>query len=229
MGQPEQLDTLLNTADGVFIVDANQRIICWNKGAERILKYTEAEVLNHDCYRVIGGRVNAEKLWCHANCEVQSCIAKKTPLENFDLLTRTNEGEPVWLNVTIVSPPNGGERFTAHILRDVTREKSAGQAIEQFLSALGAQGAARNKFRGERGLPRLIAARTSPLEAPAALSGREVEVLRLLAEGLSTKALAERLNISPFTARNHIQNVLVKLDLHSKAQAVSYAFKKGII
>jgi DNA-binding NarL/FixJ family response regulator len=56
-----------------------------------------------------------------------------------------------------------------------------------------------------------------------------VEVLRLLAEGLSTKPLAQRLNISHFTARNHIQNILVKLDLHSKAQAVSYAFKKGII
>jgi PAS domain S-box-containing protein len=229
MRQPEYLETLCNTADGVFVVDANQRIICWNKGAERILKYSETEVLNHDCYRVIAGRIHPERLWCHSNCRVQSCVVKNTPLENFDLLTRTNEGEPIWLNVTVISPPDGSEKYTVHILRDVTREKHAGQAIEQFLSALGLHGFARDKYQDGKGVPKLIAARTSPAEAPLSLSNREVEVLKLLAEGLSTKALAQRLNISHFTARNHIQNILVKLDLHSKAQAVSYAFKKGII
>jgi PAS domain S-box-containing protein len=229
MPQPEHLDTLCNTADGVFIVDANQRIIRWNNGAERILKYSEAEVLNHDCYRVIAGRTHSEKLWCHSNCKVQSCITKGTLLENFDLLTRTNDGEPIWLNVSIMSPRDGNEHFTVHLLRDVTREKNAGQAIEQFLAKLGMHGLAREKHRDDKGVPRPIAARTSPIEAPLALSGREVEVLRLLAEGLPTKALAQRLNISHFTARNHIQNILVKLDLHNKAQAVSYAFKKGII
>jgi len=70
---------------------------------------------------------------------------------------------------------------------------------------------------------------TLPDKAPAALSARETEILTWLAEGLSTKALAQKLNISPFTARNHIQNILMKLNLHSKAQAVSYAFKKGIL
>ena len=54
-------------------------------------------------------------------------------------------------------------------------------------------------------------------------------MLTLLAEGLPTKALARKLGISPFTARNHIQNILVKLGLHSKAQAVSFAFKQGIL
>jgi DNA-binding CsgD family transcriptional regulator len=37
------------------------------------------------------------------------------------------------------------------------------------------------------------------------------------------------LQISRYTARNHIQNILAKLELHSKAQAVSYAFKKGLL
>lgn len=69
----------------------------------------------------------------------------------------------------------------------------------------------------------------APDRPSVALSRREIEVLTLLAEGLSTKGLAQKLNISHFTARNHIQNILVKLDLHSKAQAVSYAFKKGIL
>ncbi len=227
MRQPEDLDTFCNTADGVFIVDASQRIVRWNKGAERILKYTEAEVLNQNCYHVIAGRAHPDKLWCHSNCKVQSCIAKCTPMENFDLLAHTNEGAPIWLNFTIVSPADGSEQYTVHIMRDVTQERNASRAIEQFLAHLGVHGTAREILHDDKGIP--VEANAGPMEAPLALSSRENEVLKLLAEGLSTKALAQRLNISHFTARNHIQNILVKLDLHSKAQAVSYAFKKGII
>ncbi len=229
MRPPEILDTLCNTADAVFVVDANQRIIRWNRGAERLLKYIEAEVLNHNCFRVMAGRSHPDRLWCHSNCKVQSCIAKGSQMENFDLLTHTNDGESVWLNVTIVSPPDGGERYTVHIMRDVTQEKAAGQAIEGFLAALGIHRIAANRHRDDRCAVKPIAAKSSPADSTFSLSTREVEVLRLLAEGLSTKALAQRLNISHFTARNHIQNILVKLDLHSKAQAVSYAFKRGII
>ncbi len=228
MRQAEQLDTILNTADGVFVVDANQRIISWNKGAERILRYTESEVLNHNCYRVIAGRVPSDKLWCHANCKVQACVAKSSQMENFDLITKTNEGVPIWINVTVVSPRDGSEKFTAHILRDVTHERNAERAIDQFLLALGVRTSSRSRLF-DKGQPPLLPARTSPPEETPSLSSREIEVLKLLAEGLSTKALAQRLSISHFTARNHIQNILVKLDLHSKAQAVSYAFKKGLI
>ena len=229
MREPEYLDTLCNTADGVFIVDANQRIVRWNKGAERILKHTEAEVLNQNCYHVIAGRAHPDKLWCHSNCKVQSCVEKGTTMENFDLLTHTNEGDPIWLNLTIISPVDGNQRYTAHIMRDVTREKNTSRAVERFLVDLGMSGTAREIHHEDRGTIRSVAADSSHREGPLNLSSRENEVLKLLAEGLSTKALAQRLTISHFTARNHIQNILVKLDLHSKAQAVSYAFKKGII
>ncbi len=229
MQPPEFLDTMCNTADGVFIVDADQKIVRWNKGAERILKYSEAEVLNQNCYRVLAGRVHSDRLWCHANCTVQSCVAKGTPMENFDLLTLTNEGQPVWLNISVIYPADGNERFTAHILRDVTREMNAGEAIDDFLVKLGVHSSAVDAPQRDRASSTRTAAKTSPQESPQVLSRREIEVLRLLAEGLPTNALAQRLNISHFTARNHIQNILVKLDLHSKAQAVSYAFKKGIL
>jgi PAS domain S-box-containing protein len=229
MRQSDFLDTICNTADGVFIVDANQRIVRWNKGAERILKYTESEVLNHDCYRVIAGRDHQDRLWCHSRCKVQACFGKGCSMENFDLLTRTNEGQPVWLNISVFAPISGNDRYTAHIMRDVTGEKNAGRAVEQFLAALGIHGSAGEARTSDTGVAKPIAARARALETSPTLSNREIEVLRLLAEGLSTKALGQRLNISHFTARNHIQNILVKLDLHSKAQAVSYAFKKGII
>jgi PAS domain S-box-containing protein len=223
--------TFCNTGDGVFILDANQHIIQWNKGAEKILKYSATEVLNQNCCRVISGRVPPDKILCCQNCKIHSNALKGVPQKNFDMLIRTNDGEPLWLNVSTFASVVGEERFVAHILRDITQAKKNGQALERFLTDLGYPHAASEAIPAERSMGRNLSATGIPaIERPAVtLSNREIEVLTLLAEGLSTKDLAQRLNISHFTARNHIQNILVKLDLHSKAQAVSYAFRAGIL
>jgi DNA-binding NarL/FixJ family response regulator len=51
----------------------------------------------------------------------------------------------------------------------------------------------------------------------------------MLAAGRTTPEIADRLHISTLTARNHIQNILDKLELHSKAEAVAFAFQKGLL
>jgi two-component system nitrate/nitrite response regulator NarL len=56
-----------------------------------------------------------------------------------------------------------------------------------------------------------------------------VEVLGMLAAGRTTPEIAERLHISQLTARSHIQNILEKLEVHSKAEAVAFAFQKNLI
>lgn len=61
------------------------------------------------------------------------------------------------------------------------------------------------------------------------LTAREIEVLRLVAGGTSTKEIAARLGISVHTARNHVQNILRKFDAHSKLEAVSTALREGVI
>ena len=53
------------------------------------------------------------------------------------------------------------------------------------------------------------------------LTQREMEVARLLAQGLSNSVLAQRLDISPHTARHHTQRVLGKLGVHSRAEAAA--------
>jgi len=63
----------------------------------------------------------------------------------------------------------------------------------------------------------------------ASLTAREQEILRLLAEGLPTKEIAERLFISPKTVENHRANIMNKLDLHSTLELVRYAAKLGLI
>ncbi|MFH0845065.1 MAG: response regulator transcription factor [Pseudomonadota bacterium] len=62
-----------------------------------------------------------------------------------------------------------------------------------------------------------------------ALTPREQEVMRLLAEGFSAKEVAERLFISPKTVENHRANIMSKLDLHSTHELIRYAAKLGLI
>ena len=62
-----------------------------------------------------------------------------------------------------------------------------------------------------------------------ALSEREREVFQLIAEGHSNKEMAELLNISPATVETHRGHILQKLDLHSTAEVVLYAVRRGVI
>jgi DNA-binding NarL/FixJ family response regulator len=78
-------------------------------------------------------------------------------------------------------------------------------------------------------LNRPAPARPEPQD-PDALTDREREVLELLVEGItSNRQLARRLNVSENTVKFHVRNILDKLHLHNRAQAVSHALRKGIV
>jgi len=62
----------------------------------------------------------------------------------------------------------------------------------------------------------------------SSLTTRELEVLRSLADGLSTREIADRLGISPMTVQSHVKNLLAKLGVHSKVEAVRVAWREGI-
>ena len=66
-------------------------------------------------------------------------------------------------------------------------------------------------------------------EGPAGLTPREVEVLRLLARGLSNKEIAERLSISPKTVGNHADHIYAKIDAQSRAAAAFFAMQQGLL
>lgn len=73
----------------------------------------------------------------------------------------------------------------------------------------------------------LVTHRVSLEEMNDGLSGRELEILGMLAAGLATKQVAYRLQISEKTTRNHISRIYEKLGVHDRAQAVLYATRKG--
>lgn len=65
-------------------------------------------------------------------------------------------------------------------------------------------------------------------ERLSALSAREREVLALVAEGLTNRQIAERLFISPVTARNHVSRILTKLDLENRTQAATWLSRRAV-
>jgi DNA-binding NarL/FixJ family response regulator len=68
------------------------------------------------------------------------------------------------------------------------------------------------RFNGKRNIKRLIR-----------ITEREKEIIALIADGMSNKPIATRLNIAPFTVKSHVHNILEKLALHSRLQIASHA------
>lgn len=92
--------------------------------------------------------------------------------------------------------------------------------------------------RGEAAVTRTMAARLlkglasereNTLRAEDLLTEREIEVLRLVARGVSNPDIAEKLFISVNTVKTHLRNILDKLQLENRTQAATYAVQKGLI
>lgn len=91
-------------------------------------------------------------------------------------------------------------------------------------------------YRGEPSLEPSIARKvlfelSHPTSADATtdpLTERELEVLRLVAQGLSNREIAEQLVVAEFTVRSHVSSILSKLHLASRTQAALYALKSGL-
>ncbi|HEV7680170.1 MAG TPA: response regulator transcription factor [Candidatus Dormibacteraeota bacterium] len=64
---------------------------------------------------------------------------------------------------------------------------------------------------------------------PSSLTGRELEILRLIAAGLTNAEIASRLVISPFTCKSHVSSILGKLDARDRTQLVVIAYESGLV
>ena len=93
--------------------------------------------------------------------------------------------------------------------------------------------AVRKASRGEALLAPSVAARlmqevSGERPAPAGLTERELEVLRLIARGMSNKQIAKELVVSEKTVKTHVSNILAKLHLADRTQAALYAVREGL-
>jgi len=89
--------------------------------------------------------------------------------------------------------------------------------------------AIRTVYSGKRYLPHHIAARLAERMMRTNLTARELEVLQMLARGLTNKEIGNALNISGNTVRNHVNSIIEKLDVSDRTEAATTAIHRGII
>lgn len=117
----------------------------------------------------------------------------------------------------------------AEALRQLGLSETATQEARLALETLERLGAAKEAERASRFLAGASAAEISSQPEGSPLTPREVEVLRLVAEGLSNHEIATRLVLSEHTVHRHLSNVLRKLDVPSRAAAGAYAVRHGLV
>ncbi len=204
-----------NTGDGVFAVDPEGHIVLWNRAATRILGLEAEEALGRRCCDVMRGLDVSGNLLCFPGCQVMVLSARAQPIHHFEMQTRRNDGQEIWLDISTIIVPADGDApgGTVHLFRDITQERP----VSGWLTRAAGE--------PEAGVPR-----TELGKAPAeALTAREREILHLIAAGLTTSAIADKLCISSTTVRNHVQHILAKLGAHSRLEAVTVVYGQRLL
>jgi DNA-binding NarL/FixJ family response regulator len=146
--------------------------------------------------------------------EVTRRLKQQSPRTQVIVLTSYHEDEHIF--------PALQAGALSYLLKDVSTRELAS--------------AVRKAAAGEAVIHPWVAARVvQELRSPARgeiapdLSERELEVLRLIAEGISNAEIAERLIISENTVKSHVSNILGKLHLADRTQAAVYAWREGLV
>jgi two-component system NarL family response regulator len=151
---------------------------------------------------------------------IESCLTMKdaAPTARIIMLTVSDDEADLYEAVK-----NGA---SGYLLKDSSIDEVAqairvvadGQSLISPSMAIKLLDEFKQMSRGER------AVSTSPK-----LTDRELEVLRLVAQGLNNREIAKQLFISENTVKNHVRNILEKLQLHSRMEAVMYAVREKLL
>ena len=218
----ELLDAILTADTPALVTDASGHITSWNHAAERFFERQTGQVLGRRCYDIVGARDVHGNRFCHENCSVMSMSRKGESVHTFELTVAIPPRSEQQLQVSVYQyrgDSGPGSMQLVHVFEPIDRSLRLARALER-LGAVPASGAA-PVLAGQASPPRP----TNGDEPP--LTGREKEILRWVAVGLQNKEIAGKVGISLATVRNHIHNILEKLEVHSKLEAVSLAFRKG--
>ena len=144
---------------------------------------------------------------------------KRRPVSNFDLQIETRQGRK-WCNVSVlmVQEAESTSPYCIHIVRPIDVPKRLELLMRDFIVT-------------ETGLPPKSARRLGSLRriptGEAELTKRQGEILRLLVKGATTASIAAELHISRTTVNNHVQQILHKLNAHTRLEAIRRAERSG--
>lgn len=151
--------------------------------------------------------------------DVVSKIIDASPLTKVVLLTSSESEED------LLKAIKGGARGY------IVKTSAMGNLIEAVREVLEG-GAVVSPFMGGKlfdTVAHLLRHRDTNATRKPSLTGREIEVLRHISQGMTSREIGEKLFISENTVKNHVRNILDKLGLRSRNEAVVYAIREGLI
>lgn len=187
-----------------WVSDHAGTVIYMNERAEQLLGKDPHKAIGRPCYEVIAGRTTDGEQLCKQNCRVTQLAREGAEIEPYTLRINDDEGEEHWLQLLVIPyADDEGRVQKAHCAFRIDRS----HIIESYLDRV----AARTPVNAHREFSL----------AESRLSRREREVLDLLAQDQNLYEIAEKLGVSYYTVRNHVQHVLGKMGVHSTLEAVA--------
>ena len=189
----------------VWVSDPDRNIAYINSRAEDLLGRSPGKCVGKPCYKVVRGKTTRGKSFCSSNCPVTQKLQLNKEIEPFRI--RVGAGRRAKLIQVVLiaaqAPDFAGPRLI-HCIIDDAKE----QRFRRYLT----------KVMTRTPRARLGKRAMSQFQ----LSDREKEILALLAEDESLHEVADRLDLSYSTVRNHVQHILDKLGVHSIMEAVAF-------
>lgn len=212
-------DILASLGDSLAVVDTSYRVV-WVKEPllPNVRSGDSGNLAGQFCYKVLAGRDEI----CQPVCPVQLVLAtgRAQMVERQVVL---NDGRVLWREARAYPIYDGSGRvaLVARISFDISQRKNRQSRQSQRQAALERSVAELNRLHlGDlpfhSGLDR-------------ALTARELEVLRLLSQGLSKPRIAGVLALSPHTVKRHVDNIFAKLSVNDRTQAAVWAARQGLV
>jgi PAS domain S-box-containing protein len=195
----------LAASEGMFVTDDRQRIVAWSSAAQRLLGFSPEEAVGRTCYQVVMGREPDGHPVCGRNCSVTRNARRLRGTAAYDVVAHSRDGATKCLSnsVLVIEGPEGAFHVV-HLLRETPMAQPVMRRLE-------------------------VAAPSDAEPLVETLTRRELEVLRLLAQGATIDEIAESLTISVLTARNHTASIARKLGAHSRLETVLLAMRHGLV
>ena len=193
------------TGDAAFAVDRRGVIVSWNSTAAKTFNYPRSYALGRRCWQLLEGQDLFGNRYCCNSCPILKMALKHESVHSFQLSLKKASKRRKKFSIYCLSVySNGGKELLLHICN------TADEALAP----------AENNLAVTR--PRANLQKDT-------LTARELEVVALLAEGKTTRQISSTMQISSATVRNHIQNTLHKLHVHTRLEAVLVSQRLDLI
>ncbi|MBI4866671.1 MAG: PAS domain-containing protein [Candidatus Wallbacteria bacterium] len=217
---PSELRRLVDsTMDAAFAIDPQGRIVVWNDAAAALFGVSRTEASGRACCDLLRGTDECGPV-CQPGCTVLQNAQKQRPVRNFDMQVTTLDGRR-WCNVSVlIAQDKAGPVYSLHVLRSIDLRKKLEVLLRDFIiCGIG--------LTHEQAASLMASTRVPARDVE--LTRRELSVLALVAQGLTTSAIARLLHISPATVNNHVQRVSRKLGSRTRMEAVRRAERAGLL